>query len=134
PMAAGTFLTVPTVVGRHDGTHTGLNGRDVPLHVDASQGGFVDAGVALVDRRAGSPGGPAITDKVLGARKYGEGIPQIVGLEPSYGGGGHGLHHVRRFSEALISAAPALVLRRRNARRENPIDPAGPHFLGDGVF
>ena len=89
PLAARTLQAVPTVVGRHDGTHARTNGGDVALHVDLAQGLFVQACIALVEQMrpngAAAISGAAVAHVVLGASQNRQWVGQVA-LQAAHGG------------------------------------------------
>ena len=72
----------------------------------------------------------AVAHEVLGAGQHRERIRAIVALEAPHRRLAQLRHQVRIFAEALVGAAPADILRHRDARREGPLDSGGAHLLG----
>ena len=64
------LLSIPTVVGRHDGPDTRLYGGGVGRQIKPPEGGFVAFSVALVNAVART----AVTDVVLGAGQHRTGL------------------------------------------------------------
>ena len=101
---------VPTAVGGHDGPHAGLDRRDVALQVNAAQGGFVDARIALIEALPalrGAERGAAIAHVVFGAGQHGERIGQVRALEAAHRRPGHFAHQLRDLRRSLHRCGPS---------------------------
>ena len=132
-LVARDFHAVPTAVGGHNGPHAGLDRRDVALQVNAAQGGFVDARIALIEALAPVPGaerGAAIAGIVFGAGQDGKRVGQVRALKAAHRRPRHFPHQLRVFGETFVGAAPTHVLRHRHAGRKRPLDAGGADFLG----
>ena len=132
-LVARDFHAVPTAVGGHDGPHARLDRRDVALQVNAAQGGFIDARIALIEAPAplrGAERGAAVAGKMFGAGQDGKRVGQVRALEAAHRRASHFLHQLRVFGETFVRAAPTYILRHRDARREHPLDAGGADFLG----
>ena len=132
PLAARTFQSVPTAVGRHDRTDSRAYGGNVSLQMDLAQRLFVQARVALIQQMRSDGAAPisraAIADVVLGASQDRQRVGQIVALQTAHGRRAQILDALGFLGVAFVSAAPADVARHRNARRETPVDSSGADF------
>ena len=127
-------------VGRHERARPRLDRGDVRRDVHPEQlGEGLDVRHALVDRVAGARERrlvprAGVTDPVLDGREH-LGRPGQVGrvraLEPDDGGRRQRGHERRVLAEGLVAAAPPLVPRGAEQRRERPRD-AGRPDLGRG--
>ena len=119
-LVAVHLLPVQAVVGDHDRSDAGLDRGDVPGHVQLSQRRFaVDDRVASIDAVTC----PAVADEVLGGRRGPSGRGHVGALETADRRASQRFGELRGFAESLVGAAPALVLRNRDTRREVPVHP-----------
>ena len=91
--------------------------------MNAAQCGLVDPRIALIETGfGGAVRRAAIADEVLGAGQHAQRIVQVVALEAAHRRTGEFAHQLGVFGEAFISAAPADILRDRDAGTEGPLN------------
>ncbi len=124
-------LAVPAAVRRHDRRHPGLHRGDVAGQVQPPQLFLGDLRVALILPAERG----AVGQEVFRARHDARGVDRAAGvdavLEAAHRRRAQALGQLGHLAVAFISAAPALVARHGQARRERPVD-AGAGDLARG--
>ena len=118
---------LPAAVGGHDRSDAGLDRGLVRREVERPQRRLVTRGVGVVD----AVGGAAVAQIVLGVGENGEWAAAL--LEPVDVRGAHERGELDRLAERLVGAAPPLVARHGDDRRERKVCADPRRLLGDGA-
>ncbi len=115
---------VPGGEARHHRHRAGIDAGNVAGRVDVDEVLLGDPRVALI----GAAFGAAIGKEVLHRRRdlalLDAAFPRLA-LQAAHHGGGIGAGDVGKLRVTLIAAAPAVVARHRDCRREGPVDTGG---------